>query len=423
MNPGAEASLAEALARSDLLVRLFETAGHRLYLVGGVVRDALTGRFRPGADIDCTTEASPTRVRRIVGPLASAVWTQGERYGTVGCVLEGQAFEITTHRSEHYSEASRKPTVAFGRDLVEDLSRRDFTVNAMAVDARDGKLIDPHGGREDLSDGVLRTPLDPDVAFGDDPLRMLRAARFIAGHGLEPSPAVIDAVVRMRGRMSIVAVERVRDELEKLLLLPDPTRGLDFLFSTGLIEQAAPWLASAHGDTVTRTVASVEVAPSARWAALLVDSPAGAAGCLRAMRCSTALIGGVVGLLAARSLLATVSNDARSIRRFVYACDVDVDSALDFARGVAVARHEPADVLEGFSATLAVLRREENVDMRVLPLTGYEVMAVLGLEPGPEVGRALAHLRELMFEEGPLNQPDAVAALQRWSLADYCAEP
>ena len=226
MNDEAADTLAAALEAASGLARLFSAAGYRLYLVGGVVREAVAGRFLAGADLDCTTDARPPAVRRIVGGAATTLWTQGERFGTIGCVVDGQAFEITTHRAERYDPHSRKPIVAFGDDVEQDLARRDFTVNAMAIDTADGTLIDLHGGRQDLAARVLRTPLDPSISFGDDPLRMLRAARFIASHGLTPDEAVVDAVREMGERLQIVAVERVRDEFEKLLLLEDPFRGL-----------------------------------------------------------------------------------------------------------------------------------------------------------------------------------------------------
>ena len=423
MTVAADAAVAEALKASAPLAGLFDAAGHRLYLVGGVVRDALEGRFRPGADIDCTTEAPPAAVRRIIGPASSAVWTQGERYGTVGCVIDGQAFEITTHRSESYREASRKPAVAFGTDVVADLSRRDFTVNAMAVDALDGTLIDPHGGRRDLASRTLRTPLGPEVSFTDDPLRMLRAARFVAGHGLEPSRDLTEAATALRARLSIVAVERVRDEFEKLLLLPDPAEGFGFMRRTGLCEQVVPWLCSADPAVVGRTVAAVASEPVPRWAALFVSGPDDPPARMRAMRCSAAVVGGATGLLSARGLLAAPPSDPPGVRRLVDACPVDVDSAVDFARRVAAARGEPVAALERFCEALAELRLREDVDRPEPPLTGDDVMAVLGLEPGPEVGRALAHLRELAFDQGPLARPDAVAALRRWSSAGYCAGP
>ncbi|MEZ5341143.1 MAG: hypothetical protein R2706_06755 [Acidimicrobiales bacterium] len=225
------------------LGQLFRTAGYSLYLVGGIVRDGLLGTVPPLADpragdIDLTTEARPDDILRIVRPLATALWTQGERFGTIGAEVFGRPLEITTHRAEHYDAASRKPTVTFGDDLVIDLSRRDFTINAMAIDLAAGELIDPYGGEADLAARRLRTPLDPRVSFGDDPLRMLRAARFIPRFDLTPDPDLVVAVEELRSRLTIVSVERIHDEIERLLGVDDPTTGLRFALNTGLLAEA-----------------------------------------------------------------------------------------------------------------------------------------------------------------------------------------
>ena len=425
----AHEAVAQAVAAASGMARLFADAGYRLYLVGGVVREALTGRFAVESDLDCTTDAIPVTVRRIVGPAASSLWTQGERFGTIGCVMDDRAFEITTHRAERYRRDSRKPAVAFGDDVTEDLARRDFTVNAMAVDTRDGRLLDPHGGRRDLAAGVLRTPLDPDISFGDDPLRMLRAARFISSHGLTPDRPVVVAVESMRERLSIVAAERIRDELEKLLMQPDPSRGLDFLIETGLLDQVLldraltdpvpPYRAAGRSVGIGRAVAAVAASPASRWAALLVwDSPDEAASRLRALRCSNELVSAVKGLLRARVLLTHGLTgggaDAVAVRMIVSACPVGIDEALDFARAVAPEVGESPGGLEAFADALAELRRHENVDNLELPIDGVAVMEILGLEPGPEVGRALAMLHRLTLTHGPLSESQAADALRRW---------
>ncbi len=421
----AEASdaLSPALAAASSLARLFTAAGYRLYLVGGVVREAVAGRFLAGADLDCTTDARPPAVRRIVGGLATSLWTQGERFGTIGCVVDGQAFEITTHRGERYEPHSRKPVVAFGDDVEQDLARRDFTVNAMAVDTADGTLIDPHGGRRDLASGILRTPLDPAVSFGDDPLRMLRAARFIASHGLAPEGALVGAVRTMGERLQIVAVERTRDEFEKLLLVDDPAEGFDFLTRTGLIEQVFAGVARPDLAEVGRVAAAVAADPAPRWASLFVRHPADtAAESLRGMRCSSALVSEAAGLVSARVQMAGARSSPQEVRRLVYQCPVPVDRALAFSRAVAAALGEPRAGLDSLEAMLAELRRTEDVDRPELPLNGDEVMAALNLEPGPTVGRALALLREMTFESGPISKAEATKALQRWQASDYCFE-
>ena len=424
MTAVASDALAAALSAASGLTQLFRAAGHRLYLVGGVVREAVAGRFRPGADLDCTTGARPQEVRRIVGEAATSLWTQGERFGTIGCVVDGRAFEITTHRAEHYETHSRKPVVAFGDDVLEDLARRDFTVNAMAIDTADGRLLDPHGGQSDLSAGVLRTPLDPSVSFGDDPLRMLRAARFIASHGLAPADVLVDAVRAMGDRLEIVAVERIRDEFEKLLLVDVPSRGFRFLFDTGLIELTIGDLVRRDPVEMGRITAAVPADPASRWASLFVgDSAESVAACLRSLRCSTELVSSAAGLVAARARLASIGADRADVRRFVRECPVPVDAALAFAGSVAAASGESGERLRSFADTLAELREVEDVDNLTLPVDGNEVMRLLGLEPGPGVGRALAFLREQVLEKGPISRAEASQALQRWRATDYCAEP
>ena len=193
----------------------FIDAGHRLYLVGGLVRDRLMGADRT-PDHDLTTDATPDRIRELVEGVADVVWLQGERFGTVGLRVGDHAMEITTHRAEAYVGDSRKPVVRFSIDLHEDLGRRDFTVNAMAVDVVDGTLHDPFDGRADLSAGILRTPLSPEESFGDDPLRMLRAARFHARYGLTPADGLVEAARSLADRLGIVSGERIRGELFRL---------------------------------------------------------------------------------------------------------------------------------------------------------------------------------------------------------------
>ena len=423
MRAEARDALSAALSAASGLKQLFDAAGYRLFLVGGVVREAVAGRFGAGADLDCTTDARPATVRLIVSRVATSLWTQGERFGTIGCVVDGRAFEITTHRAERYEADSRKPVVAFGDDVIGDLARRDFTVNAMAVDTDDGALIDPYGGRDDLAARVLRTPLDPAVSFGDDPLRMLRAARFIASHGLVPDGALVAAVQAMVDRLDIVAVERVRDEFEKLLLLDDPSEGFRFLSHTGLIERVIADPTPEDVAGLGRITAAVAAEPASRWASLFVrDSAEAAAAGLRRLRCSNALVSSAAALLATRARLAETGSSRPEVRRFVHASRVPVDTVLAFTQAVATASGESKDRLRDFADTLAELRRIEDVDNFALPVDGDEVMAALGLAPGPEVGRALEFLRERAFEHGPSSKSDAVEALQRWRATNYSAE-
>ena len=213
------------------LAERFNASGKQVYLVGGPVRDGIVGRpggVEPGpeVDIDLTTDATPDEIEELVSDIADAMWTQGRRFGTIGLLFGGRRFEITTHRAEAYVPDSRKPEVAFGHDIETDLSRRDFTVNAMALSLPGLKLVDPFNGIADLAAHRLRTPLDPEVSFSDDPLRMLRAARFIAGYGLEPDPELVVAVRELGSRLGIVSRERIRDELDKLMVLPNPITGI-----------------------------------------------------------------------------------------------------------------------------------------------------------------------------------------------------
>ena len=439
--------LSVALAAAAPVSRLMQSAGYRLYLVGGIVRDAFGGMARlsgpasgsvmtsrPGSsarstvdadnsdveengDLDCTTDASPTAVLRIVTPAASAVWTQGQRFGTIGCVVGGRSFEITTHRADSYDPDSRKPEVAFGTDVVEDLHRRDFTVNAMAVDTVDGCLIDPCGGRRDLRAGLLRTPLDPGISFGEDPLRMLRAARFIASHRLRPARNLGEAVAVMGDRLAIVSVERIRDELQKLLLLDDPVLGLRFLADTGLLSRVLPEVVG--GDCTegapSRAVAAVTSEPDLRWAALLSGIPVSAAVArLRSLRVQTALIKAVKSLLSAAELLESPPLHAAEIRRLVHTCPVQMDCVVSFARSVAVARSECTENIDRFAEALADLRGSEDITHLNPPLTGGQVMELLCAGPGPKVGRALDFLQELVFETGPLSREAAERALLCW---------
>jgi poly(A) polymerase len=250
------------------LAEAFAAAGHRLYLVGGVVRDAILDRLRPDLDLDFTTDALPEQTERVLaGAGVDAVWTQGKKFGTIGARVKGRTVEITTHRADAYSPDSRKPEVVFADAVEADLSRRDFTVNAMALSLPDLRLIDPFGGAADLAASRLRTPLSPEESFSDDPLRMMRAARFIAGYDLTPDPELVAAVTSMRARLDIVSDERIRDELDKLMVVERPGPGLWFLVQTGLAEEFLPELPALgleqdpihrHKDVLAHTIAVIE---------------------------------------------------------------------------------------------------------------------------------------------------------------------
>ena len=232
---------APVLDELRLLASRFTAAGHRLYLVGGTVRDLMLDRPIKG-DYDATTDARPDQIKKLLSGWADAIWSQGERFGTIGAKKGERTYEITTHRGETYTPESRKPDVEFADVIDADLSRRDFTVNAMAIEIGDDPvLVDPHGGLEDLLvHRRLRTPQAPELSFADDPLRMMRAARFIARFGLEPDPDLVAAVEAMRGRMEIVSAERVRDEWMKTMKAKRPSRAFEVMRATGLLAETMP---------------------------------------------------------------------------------------------------------------------------------------------------------------------------------------
>ena len=287
-----------ALNRHDELLRglggRFDAAGRELYLVGGSVRDAVLGRLSP--DLDFTTDARPDEVQDIVRPWADALWDTGIEFGTVGAARGGHRVEITTFRADSYDQVSRNPQVRFGDRLEDDLVRRDFTVNAMAVRitaAGPGEFLDPLGGLAALRDGVLDTPAAPEVSFGDDPLRMLRAARFVSQLGFTVAPRVRTAIEEMAPQLARITAERVAAELDKLLLGADPVAGIDLMVETGLGEQVLPEIGAMrmaidehhqhkdvyqHSLTVLRQAVDLESSGGdegpdlvLRWAALLHD--------------------------------------------------------------------------------------------------------------------------------------------------------
>lgn len=447
------------LERVAPLAERFAASGHRLYLVGGVVRDIVLGLDEEHHDdLDLTTDAVPAEVKALVGPVADAVWTQGERFGTIGCEVGGWRLEVTTHRAEAYSPESRKPEVSFSSDVETDLSRRDFTVNAMALEVTTPtpELIDPFGGLADLAGKVLRTPLSPEESFSDDPLRMLRAARFIARFGLEAVPELTQAVRSMADRLSIVSAERIRDELVKLLVAPDPSPGLWFVHDTGLADVFLPELPAMrleqdpihrHKDVLAHTIAVVARSPArskVRLAALFHDvgkprtrsvSPdrgvsfhhhevVGARMTrdrMRELRFSNEMVDDVSRLVYLHLRFHTYQmgwSDS-AVRRFVRDAGPLLQDLLDLTRADCTTRNRRKaealsrriDELEERIAELEA--REELASIRP-DLDGREVMEHLGIPAGPVVGKALAHLLELRLERGPLSRDEALAELDRW---------
>jgi poly(A) polymerase len=443
------------------LAQRFAQAGKTLYLVGGSVRDALVpspadrARHDHDFDYDLTTDARPDEIERIVRGWADDVWTQGARFGTIGCRKGPDRFEITTHRAEVYVPESRKPEVSFGDDIVEDLSRRDFTINALALRLPDMELIDPYDGLGDLAARRLRTPLDPEVSFGDDPLRMLRAARFKARFSLEPDPALTAAVERMHGRLSIVSAERVRDELDKILVLAQPSDALWWVVRTGLAEDFLPELPGLaleqdpihrHKDVLAHTLAVVDKTSAnrlLRLAALFHDvgkprtraitdggvtfhhhEVVGARmtrSRMEALRYSASDVDTVVRLVELHLRFHTyrLGWTDKAVRRYVRDAGPYLDMLNELTRCDCTTRNAAkaralARRMDELEARIAELREQEELDALRPDLDGNQVMTLLGLGPGPAVGRALAFLMELRLDEGPLGEDEAAARLKAW---------
>ena len=460
---------APVLAEVAEIGDLFASAGHRLFLVGGTVRDLLAGETLDALDFDATTDARPDAIKRVLSGWADAVWTQGEKFGTIGARKGVRDYEITTHRAEAYHEDSRKPDVQFSDDIESDLSRRDFTINAMALEVTSSApvLVDPFGGAADLITRTLRTPLDPQVSFSDDPLRMMRAARFIARLGMVPVPELVEAVKGMGDRLSIVSSERVRDELDKLIVVDSPSAGLWFLVETGLADHFLPELPAMrlendpihrHKDVLTHTLAVIEnVRPDAhpdfdfrltRLAALFHDIGKPATRGFQEGKGTTFHMHDVRGAKMTRKRLTALrySNDDNeavtelvrlhlrfhtyemgwtdsAVRRYVNdagpllaelnvltRCDCTTRNERKAAR---LARR--MDELEERIAELAA--REELAAIRP-EMDGVAVMEHLGVPAGPMVGRALKHLLEIRLDEGLVGDEEIRRRLDEWWTAN-----
>jgi poly(A) polymerase len=397
------------------LAGVFLEAGHSLYLVGGVIRNALLVGEPSSPDFDLTTDAFPEQIRDLVAGSADAVWLQGELFGTVGARIGEHTLEITTHRSEAYLDDSRKPVVTFSRHLAEDLARRDFTVNAMAVDIGDGTLHDPFDGRADLEAGILRTPLAPEESFSDDPLRMLRAARFVADYRLTPTAGLVEAARRLVRRVSIVSVERVREELLRLLAVEDPRAGLDLLVEIGLLEIILPNVAALDDSSRQTAFDRVSIAtnnPLVRLAALLLDfEPALVRYRVLELRFSRREQAIVEGLVRTAQRIRSSSSEggwsAEEVRRLAESAG----DLLDEAFNLAVASGVDTDSLVAVVGELKAAGELEDLGPA---LNGRQVMAILDLVAGPEVGEALAWLADLRFRKGRLSIEDAEVLLVNW---------
>jgi poly(A) polymerase len=433
----------------------FADAGHELYLVGGSVRDMMLARA--GRDLDFATSAHPEQTTRLLQGWAERRYLVGVKFGTVGALRDGQLLEITTFRQEAYFQEHRKPAVTFGDDITTDLSRRDFTINAMAVGLPDGELIDPYGGMRHLALKVLDTPLEPEVSFTDDPLRMVRAARFVSQLGVVPTGRVTSALRAMRERLDIVSAERIAGELDKLLVGEQVTRGLSILVATGLAEAIIPELAALeleqdpvyrHKDVLAHTYAVVEACepdPVLRLAALLHDigkpstrqiTPEGvqfhhhevvgarmAEKRLRDLRYPNHVIDDVRKLVEMHLRFHGYGDgwsDA-AVRRYVRDAGPLLDKLNQLTRADVTTRNERRAarfqaLQDDLEERIARLAEQENLDALRPPLDGKQVMDHLGLEPGPKVGQALEFLMELRLDRGPIAEDEAYRLLDEWAV-------
>lgn len=457
------------LARTPSVARLadaFRAAGHELALVGGPVRDALLGR--PVHDLDFTTDARPDDILRVVSPIADAVWDVGRQYGTIGARFGDDTVEITTYRSDSYDGTTRKPEVEFGDTLEGDLLRRDFTVNALALRLPDVRLVDPSGGVEDLIEGVLRTPSTPQISFGDDPLRMMRAARFTAQLGFAVDAETRDAMAAMADRIGIVSAERVRDELSKLLQADVPRPGVELLVDSGLAELVVPEIPALrleadehhhHKDVYQHSLTVLDQAIGyekerhpgeapdlvLRLAAILHDigkpatrrfEPGGAVSFyhhdmvgaklarkrLTALRFDKATIESVARLIELHLRFfgyADAQWTDSAVRRYVRDAGPELERLHMLTRADVTTRNRrKADRLafayDDLESRIRELQEKEELDAVRPDLDGEQVMRILGIRPGREVGQAMKYLLELRLDEGPLGEEEATRRLLAW---------
>ena len=452
----------------------FRDAGHQLYLVGGSVRDALLDRL--GEDLDFTTSARPNETEALLRKFTPAVWDIGRDFGTIGANkrIGGEEFkiEVTTFRADTYRSDSRKPEVAYGDSIEGDLLRRDFTVNAMAIDvARPAGevpvLVDPYHGLDDLADHLLRTPGAPELSFSDDPLRMMRAARFVSQLQFEVAPEVRQAMTDMAERITIISAERVRDELSKLLLSDDPTPGLALLVSTGLAAFVLPELPALrlerdehnhHKDIYEHTLTVLQQAIALeksrghspdltlRLAALLHDigkpvtkriEPGGKVSFhhhdvvgakmsrkrLRALKFPNEVVDDVSLLVDQHLRFHGYGGDAAwtdsAVRRYVRDAGDQLERLHILTRSDCTTRNaRKADSLrrayDELEFRIDELAKQEQLDSMRPDLDGTQIMATLGVGPGPVVGRAYRYLLDQRIERGPLGEDAAREALLAW---------
>lgn len=448
----------------DPLGERFAAAGEQLALVGGPVRDAMLGRLQN--DLDFTTSAHPDVTERLLKGWADAVWDLGKEFGTIGARKGDWQIEITTWRSESYDPSSRKPEVAYGTSLQGDLRRRDFTVNSMALTVPDRRLEDPYGGLVDLAQQVLRTPGTPEESFSDDPLRMMRAARFAAQLGFAVAPEVVEAMTAMAERITIISAERVRDELVKLILSPEPRRGLGLLVETGLAAYVLPELPALalerdehhrHKDVYEHTLTVLEQAIDlekerghapdfvSRFAALMHDVGKPKTRKFQDDGAVTFHHHDVVGAKITRKRMQELrfSNEQidavshlvelhlrfhgygsgewtdAAVRRYVRDAGDQLERLHILTRADCTTRNQRKAsrlrrTYDELEARIARLSEEEELAAIRPDLDGNQIMEILGIGPGREVGEAYKWLLDLRLDEGPKTPDEAEAALRSW---------
>jgi len=448
----------------DVLGDAFDAAGEELSLVGGPVRDAILGRV--ALDLDFTTSADPDKILKIVKPLASATWDVGREFGTIAAQIGDHKIEITSYRADSYDKDSRKPTVEFGDNLEDDLKRRDFTVNAMALRLPSKTFVDPHQGLRDLMLETLRTPAAPEISFSDDPLRMMRAARFTSQLGFELDPAAFTAMRDMASRIEIISAERVRDELSKLLISKNPQPGLELLVESGIAELVLPELPALrlevdehhhHKDVYQHSLTVVAQAISLepqygfdrdltlRLAALLHDIGKPATRKLEQGGSVTFHHHDVVGAKLAKKRLMALrfDNDTikavcrlielhlrffgysdqqwsdSAVRRYVRDADDQLKRLHILTRADVTTRNQRkadrlAHAYDDLEARIKVLAEQEQLDAMRPDLDGEEIMQLLGIKPGREVGQAYNFLLELRLDEGAIGKDEAKKRLLEW---------
>ena len=448
----------------DALGEAFAKAGHELALVGGPVRDAILGRQT--LDLDFTTSASAEEILKVIKPLATATWDVGREFGTIAAEISGQRVEITSYRADSYDKDSRKPTVEFGDNLEDDLVRRDFTVNAMALRLPERTFVDPYEGLKDLRLKTLRTPSKPEISFSDDPLRMMRAARFASQLGFELDPEAFDAMLEMHERIEIISQERIRDELSKLMCSDDPKPGLEILVDSKIASIVLPELPALklesdehhhHKDVYQHTLTVVAQAIGyeseyglqgdlvVRLAALMHDVGKPATRKLESGGTVTFYHHDVVGAKLTKKRLTALrfDNDTvaavsrlvelhlrffgysdqqwsdSAVRRYVRDAGEQLDRLHIVTRADVTTRNQRkadrlAHAYDDLEKRIAILREQEELDAMRPDLNGEQIMQTLGIPPGREVGEAYNFLLEIRLDEGELGEEEAKKRLLEW---------